>query len=176
MRSLAVVLLALLTVLTVLLHRSDVAAAKPGDLRLSAIASELARRPVTIHCEGFSGALTGARGESGRTEFIGGKPVDVKPFGNVKFDKRSKQTVVQEVREPPVDIIEESNRILVIAEMPGVTADDIALQLHGDVMEIEAHRGAKRYRKEVLLPKPASQDKTSISCNNGIVQIECRLE
>ena len=77
MRSLAVVLLALLTVLTVLLHRSDVAAAKPGDLRLSAIASELARRPVTIHCEGFSGALTGARGDSGRTEFIGGKPVSV---------------------------------------------------------------------------------------------------
>jgi hypothetical protein len=76
-RSLALVLLALLTVLTVLLHRSDVAAARPGDLRLSAIASELARRPVTIRCEGLSGALTGARGESGRTAFIGGKPVSV---------------------------------------------------------------------------------------------------
>jgi len=76
-RSLALVLLALLTVLTVLLHRSDVAAAKPGDLRLSAIASELARRPVTIRCEGLSGALTGAQGESGRTGFIGNKPVSV---------------------------------------------------------------------------------------------------
>src|SRR3989440_3091138 len=76
-RSLAFVMLALLAVLTVLLHRSDVAAAKPGDLRLSAIASELARRPVTIRCEGQSGALTGARGESGRTEFVGGKPVSV---------------------------------------------------------------------------------------------------
>src|SRR2546423_15011730 len=76
-RSVALVMLALLAVLTVLLHRSDVAAAKPGDLRLSAIASELARRPVTIRCEGHSGALTGARGESGRTEFVGGKPVSV---------------------------------------------------------------------------------------------------
>ncbi|TML40781.1 MAG: hypothetical protein E6G25_02965 [Actinobacteria bacterium] len=77
MRSLALVLLALLTVLTVLLHRGASAAAKPGDLRLSGIASELARRHVTIRCEGLSGALTGAGGESGRTEFVDGKPVSV---------------------------------------------------------------------------------------------------
>jgi hypothetical protein len=76
-RSLAFVLLAFLTVLTVALHRSSTAAAKSGDLRLSAIASELARRHVTIRCEGLSGALMGAQGESGRTEFIGGKPVSV---------------------------------------------------------------------------------------------------
>jgi hypothetical protein len=75
-RQLAFVLLALLTVLTVLLHHSA-AAASPGDPRLSTIASELAHRHVTIRCEGVSGALTGARGESGRTEFIGGKPVSV---------------------------------------------------------------------------------------------------
>ena len=77
MRALALVLLTLLTVLTVLLHRSASAAAKPGDLRLSAIASELARRHVTIRCEGLSGALTGAQGESGRTEFIDKDPVSV---------------------------------------------------------------------------------------------------
>ena len=76
MRSFAFVLLALLTVLTVLLHHSA-AAAGPGDRRLNTIASELARRHVTIRCEGQSGALTGARGESGRTEFIGGRPVSV---------------------------------------------------------------------------------------------------
>ena len=75
MRSLAFFLLALLTLLTVALHHGAAAAAKGGDLRLSRIASELARRPVTIHCEGVSGALTGPRGESGRTEFLGDKPV-----------------------------------------------------------------------------------------------------
>jgi hypothetical protein len=76
-RPLAFVLLALLTVLTVALHRSSTAAAKSGDRRLSAIASELARRHVTIRCEGLSGALTGAQGESGRTGFIGNKPASV---------------------------------------------------------------------------------------------------
>src|SRR5204863_7363583 len=76
-RSLALVLLALLTVLTVLLHRGASAAAKPGDLRLGGIASELALRHVTIRCGGLSGSLTGAGGESGRTEFVDGKPVSV---------------------------------------------------------------------------------------------------
>jgi hypothetical protein len=75
-RQFAFVLLALLTVLTVVLHHSA-AAASQGDRRLSTIASELARRHVTIHCEGLSGALTGARGESGRTEFVAGKPASV---------------------------------------------------------------------------------------------------
>jgi hypothetical protein len=76
-RSFAFVLLALLTLLTVALHHGAAAAAKPGDLRLSKIASELAGRPVTIRCEGVSGALTGAAGESGRTNFVEGKPVSV---------------------------------------------------------------------------------------------------
>ena len=77
MRSLAFALLALLAVLTLLLHRAAVASAKRGDPQLSAIAGELAGRQVTIRCEGLSGALTGPRGESGRTEFIGDKPVSV---------------------------------------------------------------------------------------------------
>jgi hypothetical protein len=77
MRSLTFALLALLALLTVLLHRAAVATAKPGDPQLSAIAGELSDRQVTIRCEGLSGALMGPRGESGRTEFIGDKPASV---------------------------------------------------------------------------------------------------
>lgn len=77
MRSLTIALLAMLAVLAVLLHRGAVAAAKPGDPQLSAIAGQLSARHVTIRCEGLSGTLTGPRGESGRTEFIGDRPVSV---------------------------------------------------------------------------------------------------
>ena len=48
-----------------------------GDLRLSTIASELARRPVTIRCTGPRGQLLNAAGESGQVEFLDGKPGDV---------------------------------------------------------------------------------------------------
>jgi hypothetical protein len=77
MRSVTVALLAMLAVLAVLLHRGAAARGKPGDPQLSAIAGELSGRSVTIRCEGLSGALTNPRGESGRTEFIGDKPVSV---------------------------------------------------------------------------------------------------
>lgn len=77
MRTLTFALLAMLAVFAALLHRGAAAQAKPGDPQLSAIAGELAGRSVTIRCEGLSGALTGPQGESGRTEFIGDRPVSV---------------------------------------------------------------------------------------------------
>ena len=76
MRALALLLLAALAALTFVLHRSaGEAAAEPGDLRLSALASQLARRDVTIRCEGRSGKLLGGGGESGWTTFFGHDPV-----------------------------------------------------------------------------------------------------
>ena len=80
MRTLAFLLLAVLALLTFTLHRAAGSAdATPGDLRLSAIASELARRTVTIRCEGTSGKLMRVDGESGRTTFVNGRP------GNTSF-------------------------------------------------------------------------------------------
>lgn len=108
---------------------------------------------------------------------LGGEAVDVEPFGDIKFDKRSRHPVVQDVREPLVDVIEEADKILVVAEMPGVTAEDISLQLDENVMSLEARgKSGRKYRKEVMLPVAVKREKISISCNNGIVQIECRLK
>jgi len=107
---------------------------------------------------------------------LGGDALDVEPFGNLKFDRKSRHPVVQEVREPLVDVIEEPNRIIVVAEMPGVTTEDVKFSIDEDVMSIEAGRKGKKYRKEVLLPKAVSGHNASISSNNGIVQIECPLK
>jgi HSP20 family protein len=107
---------------------------------------------------------------------LGGDAVDIEPFGNVKLDKKSRHAVVHEVREPLFDVIEEKNRILVIAEMPGVTAADISVSVDGDVMNVEASRRDKKYRKEILLPKPVAPDAIKIACNNGIVEISCLLK
>jgi hypothetical protein len=76
-RTLAVFLLFLFALLTVALHRAAApAAAKPADLRLSRISSELARRNVHVVCEGTRGEITGVDGESGRTLFVGSKPAN----------------------------------------------------------------------------------------------------
>ncbi|HEX6490223.1 MAG TPA: hypothetical protein VF002_02475 [Gaiellaceae bacterium] len=78
MRLTGLFLLLCLALLTLALHRAaSPAAAGTRDLRLSTIAGELARRHVSIRCEGSSGNLTGVDGSSGRTEFLNGKPASV---------------------------------------------------------------------------------------------------
>lgn len=105
----------------------------------------------------------------------GGGAVGVEPFGNVKIDRKSRRPIVQEVREPMFDVIEERGHVVVVAEMPGVTAKDVSVSVDDDVMSITAERNEKKYRKEVLLPKPVSTKDIKISSNNGIVEIRCRL-
>jgi len=107
---------------------------------------------------------------------LGGDAVDIEPFGNAKVDKKSRHAVVHEIREPLFDVIEEKDRILVIAEMPGITADDISVSIDGDVMKVEASRRDRKYRKEILLPRPMERSQITVACNNGVVEISCPLK
>jgi HSP20 family protein len=98
----------------------------------------------------------------------------VEPFGNIRQDRESGRTVVQEVREPVVDVFEEEDHVLVLAEMPGVSAEDVKIAVEDDLLTISAERGDKKYRKEVLLPASTTREKTHVTCNNGVVEIRCR--
>ena len=101
----------------------------------------------------------------------------VEPFGNIKVDRHAREgVVVAEVREPAVDVLEESDHLLIVAEMPGVGAADVKLEVHDDVLTLSAAAGDKKYRKEVLLPKSCPRERMTLSCNNGIVRIRCALD
>ena len=99
----------------------------------------------------------------------------VEPFGNIRQDRESGHTVVQEVREPVVDVFEEDDHVLVVAEMPGVSVEDVQITVEDDLLTISAQRGDKKYRKEVLLPASSTREKTQVTCNNGVVEIKCML-
>ncbi len=103
----------------------------------------------------------------------GERQVRVEPFGNVRKDAKSGRTVVHEIREPVVDIFEEGDHVLVLAEMPGVSAEDVHLEIDGDLLTITAERRDKKYRKEVRLPGSFTKEKIELSCNNGVVEIRC---
>lgn len=97
----------------------------------------------------------------------------IEPFGNIRRDAKSGRTEVQEVREPMVDIFEEDDHLLVLAELPGIGKDDVRIDLEDDVLTISAEKKDKKYRKEVLLPRSVSKEKMQISCNNGVLEIRC---
>jgi len=116
------------------------------------------------------GKVRGVYGFSIKTG-LGGEGVKVEPFGNVHKDKQTGKTVVSEVREPMVDIFDEQDHVLVVAEMAGVGAEEVKLELQDDVLTIVAEGGEKKYRKEVLLPASFSADKMSHTCHNGVLEV-----
>ena len=89
----------------------------------------------------------------------GDKEVKVEPFGNVRRDEKSGETVVQEIREPVVDVFEEKDHTLVVAEMPGVSTKDVKLTVKDDLLTIYAEKRDKKYRKEILLPRSYPREK-----------------
>jgi HSP20 family protein len=103
----------------------------------------------------------------------GDKGIKVEPFGNVRRDAKSGKTVVQEIREPVVDIFEEKDHTLVVAELPGVSVEDVRLEVRDDLLTLSASKGDKKYRKEILLPHSYPRKKMQVSCNNGILEIKC---
>jgi len=51
--------------------------------------------------------------------------------------------------------------------------EDVHITVEDDLLTISAARGEKKYRKEVLLPASSAQEKTQLTCNNGVVEIKC---
>lgn len=124
------------------------------------------------------GSERGLRGMYGFTvrTGLGEKGIKVEPFGNIRKDKQSGRVEVKEIREPVTDLFDEPDRVLIVAEVPGVMQEDVRLELHDDVLELVAERGEKKYRKELLLPASFSPDKMSLMCRNGILEITLRKE
>jgi len=93
----------------------------------------------------------------------------VEPFGNIK--KTEKGPEITEEREPIVDVFDEKEEILVIAELPGVDEKEIKLDLKGDILLLEASDKERKYKKEVLLPAKVEMENKKMSFKNGILEI-----
>jgi HSP20 family protein len=98
----------------------------------------------------------------------GGKPI-IETFGNVK--ETAKGPVVEEVREPIVDIFDEKEHILVIVELPGVTKDKIKIEVNGDILNLSTSDKGRRYAKEILLPHQVNAETIKTTYKNGILEI-----
>lgn len=102
---------------------------------------------------------------------LGGKPV-VEQFGNIKATEKG--ATVAEVREPIVDVFDEGECLVVIAELPGVAEDDIHLEVKDDILDLSAEGKKTKYSKEILLPSSVDAKSMESSYKNGILEIELR--
>ena len=115
--------------------------------------------------------ISGVYGFSVKIGGLGGDKVKVEPFGNIHKDKKGK-AVVDELREPIVDIFEESDHTLIVAEMPGVDEKDISIDLKDDILQISAETRGKKYRKEILLKESFAKDRMVHAYKNGVLEIK----
>lgn len=75
-----------------------------------------------------------------------------------------------QVREPLVDVFDEGEQIVVVAELPGVQMADIRVQINADVLALET-TGERRYEKEVLLPVAIDPTTIQQTYRNGILEL-----
>jgi HSP20 family protein len=104
---------------------------------------------------------------------LGDQGVKIEPFGTVHQEKADNQSTVVEIREPLVDIFEEGDHVMIVAEMPGIGVEDLRLDLKDDILTLTAEKRDKKYCKEILLPGIFSRERMTIACNNGVVEIKC---
>ena len=119
-----------------------------------------------------SGKLRGVYGLSIKTGLgeQGQHELKVEPFGNIHRQPTGERTK-KDLREPIVDVFEEADHVLVLAEIPGVSKKNVQLKLDDDRLTLTAEHGNAAYWKKVTLPQKFSADKMRWECTNGILKI-----
>jgi HSP20 family protein len=143
------------------------------------IASELAQKAEKFQTETGEGMRVGSFGTPKGLQAVygvsvrvglGGQPI-VEKFGNVR-EKAGKGPVVDEVREPIVDLLDEEQYLLVVAELPGMEESAVQWKLKDDILIVSAESGERKYYKELLLPAHVDENRVSQSYNNGILELK----
>lgn len=110
---------------------------------------------------------------------LGAKEIHMEPFGHVRsvdetsIGANSRQANIHEIREPLCDVFDEASEIVIVAEMPGVAAKDVQIEVEGDLLSFSAANAERRYAKELQLPQAVQAAEAKISANNGVVEIRC---
>jgi HSP20 family protein len=99
---------------------------------------------------------------------IGGQPT-VEQFGNIKTTERGPE--VSDVREPLVDVFDETDHIMIVAELPGVAAADVTVEAKDDILTLTANHRDRKYAKEVLLPSAIVPESMKKTFQNGVLEV-----
>ncbi|MDO8673302.1 MAG: archaeal heat shock protein Hsp20 [Dehalococcoidia bacterium] len=100
---------------------------------------------------------------------LGGKPV-IEPFGNIHSADGGSQ--VSEVREPLVDVFDETDHVLIVVELPGVAESAIKIEVKDDILTLSAEGRDRKYAKELLLPYVVDPSTVKQSYQNGVLEIQ----
>jgi HSP20 family protein len=105
-----------------------------------------------------------------------GKP-HIREFGNVKASQKG-LIEQSEVRQPLVDtsINEKENTMIITAEMPGITKEDVKVTMEEGLVKIHAEKGNKKYHTELPVDNELDADSTKASYINGVLELRIQFK
>ena len=87
-------------------------------------------------------------------------------------------------QSPLVDVFENADELLLVADMPGITPEELAIQVDKDALTIESHRAAspsakllaaefapRDYRRSFTIPHGLDMDKIKAEFSNGVLSL-----
>ncbi|AUX09180.1 HSP20 family protein [Halalkaliarchaeum desulfuricum] len=74
--------------------------------------------------------------------------------------------------ETHVDVYTEEDGVRLVADLPGVSKEDINLQCDGEILTISAASTRREYDERIRLPVRVDEHSASARFNNGVLEVE----
>ncbi|MHA2026176.1 MAG: archaeal heat shock protein Hsp20 [Candidatus Thorarchaeota archaeon] len=98
-----------------------------------------------------------------------GKPI-IQRFGNPTDEGVEHSSTL----EPLVDVVEEDDEIIVVAEVPGVERDEIKVRIKGTSLTIKAENPERPYHKVIELPGKVLKEEAKSAIRNGVLEVRLK--
>ena len=85
--------------------------------------------------------------------------------------KRPEQKPPEQALVPPIDVYENDEELLLVADVPGVGQNEADVTVDGERLLIEAKGKERKFRRELALPHVVDGEKISASMKAGVLSV-----
>jgi len=134
-------------------------------------AAKLTEQTGEITRDGSFGAHNGVKAAYGVGVRIGPQRPIARPLRNFRRKTESPPPPSGELWEPLVDVFDEGDHYLVVAELSGFDESAIHWKVIGNALLIDGVCDHRVCRKELILPSAVQEQGITSSFNNGILEL-----
>ena len=105
---------------------------------------------------------------------LDGEEVDPSFFGGSPHETSANSATELELRQAPIEMMDEDDRLTALVEMPGAAAETLDLRVDGDMLTVRAKSASVEYHGEALLPVAIEPSSQKVTFRNGVLEATWR--
>ena len=94
-----------------------------------------------------------------------------KTIRRANMDRRRNGSLDKEQREALVDVFDEKDEVMVVAELPNVKKEDIELHGESEFLTVSVNKPQRRILKTIELPVEVNVEKAKMNYKNGVLEV-----